>query len=149
MKNFIKAGIFACLCLFAVSTAVVADNDKIITLQQLPQAAQTVIKSQFKGKKTILIKQETGLASRNYDVVFADGSKIEFDRNGRWTEVDCRQSVVPAYFIPQAIQQSVKQNYPGAQITSIEKDRSEYSVKLSNGIELTYNKKFKLIDVDN
>lgn len=29
------------------------------------------------------------------------------------------------------------------------RDRNEYDVKLSNGIELTFNKKFQVIDIDN
>lgn len=148
MKNFIRKGIIAAVAMLTVSTAAMADNDKVITIQQLPQAAQTVIKAHFKGKKAVLVKQETGLVSRNYDVVFADGSKIEFDRSGNWTEVECKRSVVPQHFIPSQIAAAVRENYHDAKITQIEKDRSEYSVKLSNGLELTFDKKFRIIDVD-
>jgi hypothetical protein len=42
----------------------------------------------------------------------------------------------------------VRKNYSGATIVQIEKARSGYEVQLSTGLELTFNKNFKVIDID-
>ena len=64
------------------------------------------------------------------------------------TEIDCKMSSVPAALIPAKIKQYVKSTYPGAKIIQIEVDASEYEVKLSNRLEVTFNKSFQVIDID-
>ena len=59
-----------------------ADNDKPIEMNQLPVKAQTFITTYFKDQKVALITQETGLFYKSYDVVFASGEKLEFDKSG-------------------------------------------------------------------
>ncbi|MDD6687766.1 PepSY-like domain-containing protein, partial [Sodaliphilus pleomorphus] len=76
------------------------------------------------------------------------GEKLEFDRNGNWTEIDCKKSRVPVALVPSAIKNYVRKNYSGATIVQIEKARSGYEVQLSTGLELTFNKNFKVIDID-
>lgn len=99
--------------------------------------------------KVALAKMESGLFDTSYDIIFTNGDKVEFDRNGNWTELKCKYSQVPARLIPAAISSYVKKNYPSTKVLEIERDRNEYDVKLSNGIELTFNKKFQVIDIDN
>lgn len=146
MKRFLKASIAALLCLFVVSVNAVASNDKPIEVSQLPQTAQQVLKKDFSKMKVALAKMEF---DTSYDIIFTNGDKVEFDRNGNWTELKCKYSQVPARLIPAAISSYVKKNYSSAKVLEIERDRNEYDVKLSNGIELTFNKKFQVIDIDN
>lgn len=148
MKRFLKASIAALLCLFVVSVNAVASNDKPIEVSQLPQTAQQVLKKDFSKMKVALAKMESGLFDTSYDIIFTNGDKVEFDRNGNWTELKCKYSQVPVRLIPAAINSYVK-NYSSAKVLEIERDRNEYDVKLSNGIELTFNKKFQVIDIDN
>lgn len=96
-----------------------------------------------------MAKMESGLFDTSYDIIFTNGDKVEFDRNGNWTELKCKYSQVPVRLIPAAINSYVKKNYSSAKVLEIERDRNEYDVKLSNGIELTFNKKFQVIDIDN
>ena len=84
----------------------------------------------------------------SYDVIFTDGSKVEFDRKGDWTEVDCLAIPLPPGIVPKAITEAVKSQYPDAKVTKIERDHREYEVKLTNRVELTFNKKMQLIDID-
>lgn len=147
MKTIITRTIMALICLATFQTAW-ADNDKPISVSQLPTAAQQILNSHFVDKKVALAKVESGLIEKNYDVIFTTGEKIEFDRKGNWTEIDCKQSSVPAKLVPTQITNYVKQNYPGNKILKIEKDRNEYEIKLSNGIEITFNKNFDVIDID-
>ena len=38
--------------------------------------------------------------------------------------------------------------YPGVSIRKIEKDDEDYDVELSNGLDITFNKKFQVIEID-
>lgn len=143
-----KKLIFLLVCIFAMQQIALADNEKPIQVGQLPTKAQTFISTHFKGRKVALAKVETELLSKTYDVIFTDGEKIEFDRSGDWTEVKCKQKGVPQAIIPSAIYSYVKNNYPDAKIMQIERDSKEYEVKLSTRIELTFNSKFQLVDID-
>lgn len=126
-----------------------ADNDKIITKAMLPAEAQAFIDAHFSGLKISYAKQERDFLDNSYEVVFANGSKLEFTRKGAWKDVDCRYDEVPAAIVPQAIKDYVKANYPDAKILKIERDSHDYEVKLSNRFELTFDKKFNIIDIDN
>lgn len=147
MKTMIRVLSVALLAVIAWQTPLIADNDKPITVSQLPAKAQQVINQNFKGKKIAVVVQD-GMLTKSYDVMFTNGDKVEFDRNGNWTEVDCRRSAVPVALIPSAIKTYVTQNYPDAKVMEMEKDRSEYEVKLSTGMEITFNKNFQAIDID-
>ncbi len=148
MKRIIQTALVALVCLVTFQVSAFADNDKPISMSQLPATAQQIIKKHFSGKKVALAKMETGLFEKSYDVVFNNGEKVEFDRKGNWTEIDCKMSSVPAALIPAKIKQYVKSTYPGAKIIQIEVDASEYEVKLSNRLEVTFNKSFQVIDID-
>lgn len=137
------------VCMFAMHTMVMADNDKPIQVNQLPAKAQTFINTYFKSQKVALAKQETELFYKSYDVMFANGEKVEFDKAGEWTEVQCHQSEVPAQIVPDAIKNYVKTNYPDAKIIRIERDQKEYEVKLSNRWEITFDSKMRVTDIDN
>ncbi len=142
-----KKIVFLLVCLFSM-TMVKADNNKPIEMNQLPAKAQTFITTYFKNQKVALITQETGLFYKSYDVVFASGEKLEFDKSGDWTEVQCKTGEVPTGIIPEAILKYVKTNYPEAKILSIEHDSEGYEIKLSNRLEIKFNNKFQVIDID-
>jgi nicotinate-nucleotide adenylyltransferase len=43
---------------------------------------------------------------------------------------------------------TVRAQYPDAQVTKIERDHRETDVKLTNRVELTFNKHMQLVDID-
>ena len=55
---------------------------------------------------------------------------------------------MPAQLIPQAIRNYLKDNYAGQSVKKIEINKNEYEVELANGLDLTFNKHFQLIDID-
>lgn len=148
MKGLLRKVILTVMGVLVIGTTACADNDKPIEISQLPATAQSVLKSNFADKKVAMAKMDTGIFEKSYDVVFTDGEKIEFDRNGNWTDISCKLSSVPAALVPEAINTYAKSNYPDARILKIEKDRGEYEIKLSNGLEITFNKSFQVIDID-
>lgn len=144
-----KKLVFLFVCLFALQTVACADDDKPIQVSQMPQVAQQFINQYFSGQKIALSKMESKFFDKTYEVIFTNGNKMEFDKRGEWKEVDCKHGSVPVTIVPAAILNYVKTSYPDAQILKIDRDSKGYKVKLSNRMELKFDKRFNLIDIDN
>ena len=142
------------ILLFAFSVLVLglsaakADNDRVITKEKLPAAAQRFVNEHFGSLKISYVKEERDLFERNYEVVFTDGTKVEFLRNGNWKEVDCRYGEVPAVLVPEPVRKYISENYPNEKVLRIDRDRHDYEVKLSNRLELIFDRNFNIIDID-
>ena len=147
MKRTLKIFLLA-ICLVAFMAPAHADNDKPIQVKELPAKAQTILSQHFKNQKVALATIEIGLLEKNYDVVLNNGTKVEFDKNGNLTEIECKQDAVPAALIPNAINTYLRQTYPEYKVRKFETKRNEYEVELSNGLEITFNKDFQVIDID-
>lgn len=126
----------------------VADNEKLIDKSRLPIPAQQFIDSHFAGADLLYAKEDCYVLFSSYEVRLAGDVKIEFSNKGNWEEVDCRQSAVPAAIVPQPIKDYVDKNYAGERIVVIEKNRKDYEVKLSNRLELKFDKNFNIYDID-
>ena len=135
--------------MLVMSVTVWADNGKPIQISQMPQAAQQFIRKYFTDQSVAFAKMETELLDKNYDVIFTNGDKVEFDKKGQWTTVDCKHTQVPAEVIPVAIQKYLSQQYPDGKVVKIEvTDRKGYEVDLSNGFEIEFDKKMHVRDID-
>jgi hypothetical protein len=135
--------------LFVVSSLVWADNDKPIQVSEMPADAQQFIKTHFAGQAVAVAKVEKDFFSKSYDVIFTNGNKVEFDKSGKWTNVDCKYSQVPVAIIPAQIKNYVSKYYKNAKVVQIElNDRKGYEIELNNGLEIEFDKNFKVIDID-
>ena len=148
MKRIFRILMIAICCMVSCNMVANAGNDKPISVNALPAKAQTLLSQHFNGQKVMLATIESGVVSKSYDVVLQNGTKLEFDKKGNLTEVDCKQSIVPDQLIPQAIRNYLKENYPAQAVKKIEMNKNEYEVELANGLDLTFNKHFQLIDID-
>ena len=148
MKRIFRILMIAICCMVSFNMVANAGNDKPISVNALPAKAQTLLNNHFNGQKVMLATIESGVVSRSYDVVLQNGTKLEFDKKGNLTEIDCKLGIVPALLIPQAIKNYVKDNYAGQSVKKIEMNKNEYEVELANGLDLTFNKHFQLIDID-
>ena len=148
MKRILRILMIAICCMVSCNMVANAGNDKPISVNALPAKAQTLLSQHFNGQKVMLATIESGVVSRSYDVVLQNGTKLEFDKKGNLTEIDCKQATVPAKLIPQAIRNYLKENYPAQALKKIEMNKNEYEVELANGLDLTFNKHFQLIDID-
>ena len=148
MKRMIRILMIAICCMLTCNMAANAGNDKPIAINALPVKAQTLLNNHFNNQKVMLATIESGIINKSYDVVLQNGTKLEFDKKGNLTEIDCKQGIVPALLIPQAIKNYVKDNYAGKSVKKIEINKNEYEVELTNGLDLTFNKHFQLIDID-
>ena len=141
--------LLAALAMLVPATACANTGDgKAISPDRLPATALQTIKTHFQGRKVALAKVEAELFSKEYTVIFTNGEKIEFDGRGRWKEVKCKRSAVPASLVPQPIARYIRANYPDCRILEIERDDDEYEVKLSNYVEVTFDARFNVIDID-
>ena len=129
-----KKSIFFVLALvmsICLPLTLMADNDQVITFDRLPATAQTMLKQNFSDKVPLVITADW------------DDYKVS-----NWRDIECKTSQVPAALIPAQITANVNATFPGAAITEIDQDRRGYSVKLSNGLELEYNRNFQIVELD-
>ena len=142
-----KKLVFLLVCVFTMQVAM-ADNDQAITFEQLPQTAQKFVKQYFPNEKIAFTKVEKEIFDKEYEVMFINGDHLEFNNKGEWKKLQCKHGSVPESAIPAKIKEYVNSNYPDVKVLSIEKDRYEYEVKLSNFWEITFDTKFNPIDMD-
>ena len=59
-----------------------------------------------------------------------------------------RNAAVPNDLVPQAIAEYVKQSYPNREITEIKRNHTYTEVSLKGGLELTFNRNYQVVDID-
>ena len=123
-------------------------NSRASSMEDTPKKAQSFVQKHFADQSVAVAKMETDFLSKSYDVIFTNGDKIELDKKGDWTNIDCEYSEVPVDIIPAPIRNYVNKTYPGTTIKQIEKNRRGYDVELSNGWELKFNRSFQIVDMD-
>lgn len=123
-------------------------DDKPIAYSELPAKAKEFIDKYFHKEKASHVSLDRDIISNEYNVVFASGIKIEFNGDGTWKEIDCRYSTVPHTLIPEKISAYIKEHYPNSNITELKRERGNWEVKLTGGMELTFNKDMRLVEID-
>ena len=135
--------------LFAGITVSLADNDRPITLEQLPAPAQTFLKTHFGDLTLAYAVEDPKLIGSEYEVTYTDRTEVEFRSNGEWSSVERRYAAVPASIVPAQISAYVaKSNFPNQFIKKIERNSYTWEIELSNGIEIEFDKDFRVIDID-
>ena len=126
-----------------------ADNDKMITREELPKEAQMFLTQHFEGIEVLYAKADCDMGVvMSYDVVLKGDVKIEFNRSGEWTSVDCERNRVPNDVLPRGVLDYVSKGFAEAYVVEIEKGLRGYEVKLSNDIDLEFDKDGKFMRVD-
>jgi hypothetical protein len=139
-----KKVVFLIVAMIAIGFSAKADNDRVITFNQLPTQAQELLKQYFADKVPLVVTVDWD----DYTIVYDSGEKIEFDKEGNWKEFQCRTSRVPSELIPAEIKNHVKATFPGTTIIKLDRNRRGYEVKLNNGLEIEYNRMFQVVDID-
>ena len=135
--------------LFAGITASLADNDRPITLEQLPAAAQTFLKTHFADLTLAYAVEDPKFVGSEYEVTYTDRTEVEFRPNGEWSSVERRYAAVPASIVPAQISDYVaKSSFSNQYIKKVERDAYTWEIELSNGIEIKFDREFHVIDID-
>jgi hypothetical protein len=122
-------------------------REEPIALANLPNQAQSLINTYFADLPVALTKVDHDGLQKTYEVIFTTGGSIEFNHNGEWKNIEISTGV-PMELIPEAIVDYLKANYPNQIVIQIDRDIYDYELQLDNGVELKFNKKYQLIDID-
>lgn len=135
MKQFILT--LAVVLLPLLSTA----DERPIKFEQLPEKAQEFVNRHFGGFKLSHAKYDNEIVERSYDVIFTNGTKIEFGRRGEWTKIECRRGeYVPKEVLHKEINKFIAENHNGLNVVEVERDINSLEIKLSNGLDLIFSK---------
>lgn len=142
------------LTLLFIATATIftasANNDRPITIDQVPASAREFINTHFKGVEISYVTiDDEGYFGPSYEVNLVGGAQVEFASDGNWTDVNCRFNAIPDGIVPNQIAEYVKQNHPTEVIVKLDKGRRGYEIELRNGLEIKFDLNFRMIGYDN
>lgn len=120
-------------------------KEKVITVSQLPQKSQEYIKANFEGKTVTTVHEIVKSNSKQYEVQFSDGTKVEFGGKGGLKSVKGHGNAIPATSVPPQITSYVNSKYPGVTITNINHENKAWNTRLSNGLKVKFDDKFKMV----
>ena len=152
-KSLVKIGSIIMFSLFAILVALPVNakgekDDVIISFNQLPQKAQIFINTHFADYKLVSAKYDRDIMDKTYEVYLSDGVNIEFDNKGDLLEIECKNGKVPDVVVGEALLGKIQELYPGQTIVELKIEKRWTAVKLSNGDEVTLDKKMHVIDID-
>lgn len=140
-----KKIIFA-MSVVLISMACVAE-DRPLVYEQLPAPAKEFINANYPGEKVSYVVVDDDVIKPDYTVRLANGVEIQFENSGALEKITARTGV-PEAVVPVQISDYVEANFPDTVIVEYEIGRRDFSVDLSNGLELRFNGKFKLVELD-
>ncbi len=146
MKRLLLTIAAALLCTVASEAA-----ERVIDKSALPQNAMDFVATHFKNDKVVAATEERCyfIFTYEYNTILASGTKIEFDSNGEWREVECIVGRrVPSSVIPPKIARYIQENFPKGQVMKIERDKLHIDVELNNKVELKFNHDGELLEID-
>mgnify|MGYP003403362287 CR=1 len=123
-------------------------QNKMTKLEQLPATAQEFVKTYFNDYKIQYIISDKEFADVDYKIRFEDGTEIEFNAKGEWTDVSSKQKCIPTGFILKEITDHVATYHKDMCITDIEREFNRITIELNDNIEIEFNNKGKLISYD-
>lgn len=129
-----------------ISIACVAE-DRPLVYEQLPAPAKEFINANYPGEKVSYVVVDDDVIKPDYTVRLANGVEIQFENSGALEKITARTGV-PEAVVPVQISDYVEANFPDTVIVEYEIGRRDFSVDLSNGLELRFNGKFKLVELD-
>lgn len=139
--------IFAIAAIALASLQIISADDRPVTFNQLPAAAQAFINTNYAGEKISYATVDDDLILPDYNVMLANGVKIQFEHNGALEKIESRAGI-PSDLVPVQIRDYVQLHYPDAIFTGYEIGRKSYEVKLSNRLEIKFNRNFHVIEID-
>ena len=136
------------LALMVASISTLKADDKPVTFNQLPKAAQTFINVNYPNEKMSFATVDDDFFKPDYHVALVNGVMIQFENDGRLEKIEVRNGDIPDGIVPIQIVEAVKGYYPDARIIEYEVGKRSYEVKLSNRLELKFNTRFEVIELD-
>ncbi|MBQ8223243.1 MAG: PepSY-like domain-containing protein [Bacteroidales bacterium] len=117
-------------------------------LEQLPAKAQEFVKTYFSDYKVSYVFADKEFADTEYKIRFENGTEIDFNAKGEWTDVSSKNNCIPTGFILKDITNYVEMNHNGMCITDVEREFNRIKIELNDSLEIEFNSKGKLISYD-
>lgn len=143
MKRFLVV-LISLMAIGCISKA----DDRPVKFERIPAAAQKFVKTNFAGNKVVFVTKDDDLVAPDYEVILDNGTLLQFSSLGALEKIEAFKTGVPQSLIPEKIREYVAATYPDTIYREYEIDRGKHEVKLSNGLELTFNSVFTLIEID-
>lgn len=138
----------AALMFAGISTTFADGRERPITLDKLPVAAQTFLKTHFADLTLAFAVEDPQFIGSEYEVVYTDRTEVDFRSDGEWSSVERKYEALPASIVPPQIAEYVAATFSGQFIKKIDRDKYSWEVELSNGLEIKFDRKFQVIDID-
>ena len=137
------------VCMLLTVSAMCARDRVSRDVNLLPTEARELIKNHFAEASISYLKVDKNLFRvEGYDVRLTDGTELDFNSKGQWTEIEAEKNAVPASLIPDVIKKYMKQNYNGQHVKKIKHNRRGYELKLSNGLEVEFDNMGNFLRLD-
>lgn len=152
MKKIIISAIVT-LAFISFTTSCNSDNDDkktVISAGELPAPIVAFVAEHFPNTTYVFIEKESKPESDGtvYNIKLTNNFEIDFDIDGNWVDIDANHQPVPSALIPQKISTYVATNYSSFYVTSIDNERTNVEVELSNNIELVFDLNGNFVRID-
>ena len=127
--------------LVALLFASVLFADMVVPISALPQSARSFIQGTFPNAQIFKVERDDG----KFKAKLNNGVEIKFFPNGEWESIDSDYTPIPPTVLPNAVQNALKNSYPQALITDVEKEFGNYKIKLNNMTEFFISSSGQLI----
>ena len=144
-KYFAIFGAILLMSLFACDTYA---DDRPVDFKKLPVAAQTFINANYPGVTLLYITKDDDVILPDYSVMLKNGVRLQFSNGGDLESIKVQEGAVPAGIVPVQITDYVKAAYPEAFIKEYDVDRNSPEVKLSNRLDIKFNRSFQVVEID-
>lgn len=141
--------LFCSVLVILLSITTLSAEEKVIDQSMLPKSAQSFIAKNYPQDKVSIATMERGMFDKDYKVILTSGVKVEFDGNGDWNEIECKHnSEIPMTIIPAKIADYLKDRFSSNKVVKIEKSNKFIEVELNNDLELKFDSKGNIVEID-
>ncbi len=109
------------------------NSEKKISVSELPQPAQHLLKTYFPGARVIHCVHSRVWGE--YEVKVSGGYELEFDKKGSWEEIDSKHTPLSSELVkllPSGTVRYLADHYPDAHMESMEQRKDIYKISLSS-----------------
>lgn len=118
------------------------DDEKKIDFGDLPSEARSFIENYFPGADILSIVQEKEDGRKEYQVKLSNGTDMEFDEDGEWTNIEFYFSPLPTGILPANVITKVEELHPEAYINGVEKELGGYVVEVTDADGIDWDMRF-------
>ena len=121
------------------------DDEKKIDFGDLPSEARSFIENYFPSADILSIVQEKEDGRKEYQVKLSNGTDMEFDEDGEWTNIECYFSPLPTGILPANVITKVEELHPEAYINGVEKELGGYVVEVTDAGGIDWDMRFNAL----